>query len=56
MIVDATIGGGGHARLILERIGRTGTLIGIDWDHTAIERVRSRFGEEMIHVGRTLAA
>ena len=44
VIVDATIGGGGHARLILERIGRTGTLIGIDWDHTAIERVRSRFG------------
>jgi 16S rRNA (cytosine1402-N4)-methyltransferase len=36
--VDATVGGGGHARLIAERIGATGTLIGIDRDPTAAER------------------
>jgi 16S rRNA (cytosine1402-N4)-methyltransferase len=36
--VDCTVGGGGHARLIAERIGSSGTLIGIDRDPTAQER------------------
>ncbi|HWK25729.1 MAG TPA: 16S rRNA (cytosine(1402)-N(4))-methyltransferase RsmH [Solirubrobacter sp.] len=33
--VDCTLGGGGHARLVAERIGSTGTLIAIDRDPTA---------------------
>jgi 16S rRNA (cytosine1402-N4)-methyltransferase len=36
--VDGTVGGGGHARLIAERIGPAGTLIGIDRDPMAEER------------------
>jgi len=36
--VDATVGGGGHARLIAERLGPAGTLIGIDRDPAAEER------------------
>src|SRR5947209_6321973 len=36
--VDCTYGGGGHARLIAERIGPAGTLIGIDRDPLAEER------------------
>jgi 16S rRNA (cytosine1402-N4)-methyltransferase len=36
--VDGTVGGGGHARLIADRIGPTGTLIGIDRDPVAEER------------------
>ena len=36
--IDCTFGGGGHARLIAERIGPTGTLIGIDRDPMAEER------------------
>jgi 16S rRNA (cytosine1402-N4)-methyltransferase len=36
--VDCTIGGGGHARLIADRIGPAGTLIGIDRDPIAEER------------------
>jgi 16S rRNA (cytosine1402-N4)-methyltransferase len=36
--VDCTFGGGGHARLVGERIGETGTLIGIDRDPAAAER------------------
>jgi MFS transporter, SP family, arabinose:H+ symporter len=36
--VDCTVGGGGHARLIAERLGSSGTLIGIDRDPTAQER------------------
>ena len=33
--IDCTLGGGGHARLVAERIGPTGTLIAIDRDPTA---------------------
>ena len=36
--VDCTFGGGGHARLIADRLGPTGTLIGIDRDPLAEER------------------
>jgi 16S rRNA (cytosine1402-N4)-methyltransferase len=36
--VDCTVGGGGHARLIAERIGPAGMLIGIDRDPLAEER------------------
>ena len=36
--VDCTIGGGGHARLIADRIGPAGTLIGVDRDPVAEER------------------
>jgi 16S rRNA (cytosine1402-N4)-methyltransferase len=36
--VDCTVGGGGHARLLAERLGPAGTLIGIDRDPTAEER------------------
>jgi 16S rRNA (cytosine1402-N4)-methyltransferase len=41
VVVDCTFGGGGHARLVAERIGPDGTLIGIDRDPTA----RARFDE-----------
>jgi len=36
--VDCTFGGGGHARLVAERIGPAGTLIAIDRDPVAEER------------------
>ncbi len=36
--VDCTFGGGGHARLVADRIGPAGTLIGIDRDPAAEER------------------
>lgn len=35
--VDCTIGLGGHARAVLERIGQSGLLIGIDRDPAALE-------------------
>jgi 16S rRNA (cytosine1402-N4)-methyltransferase len=37
-VVDCTFGGGGHARLIADRIGRSGTLVCIDRDPAAEER------------------
>src|SRR5919204_5100826 len=33
--IDCTVGGGGHARLVAERLGPTGTLIAIDRDPVA---------------------
>jgi 16S rRNA (cytosine1402-N4)-methyltransferase len=38
--VDATFGGGGHARLIAERLGPDGELIAVDRDPAAEERWR----------------
>ena len=43
--VDCTFGGGGHARLIAERLGPEGELIAVDRDpglRGALERVRRR--------------
>src|SRR2546428_294188 len=36
--IDCTVGGAGHARLIADRLGPGGTLIGIDRDPQAEER------------------
>jgi 16S rRNA (cytosine1402-N4)-methyltransferase len=43
--VDCTFGGGGHARLIADRIGAHGTLIGIDRDPVAEERFHEMAAE-----------
>ena len=40
--VDGTLGGGGHALEICERLGEKGRLIGIDQDSEAIEAARER--------------
>jgi 16S rRNA (cytosine1402-N4)-methyltransferase len=40
LYVDGTVGGGGHARAILEKSSPTGRLIGLDWDEAAIRRAR----------------
>ena len=48
ILVDATLGEGGHSQALLERIGGEGCLIGLDRDQQALEIARSRlqrFGE-----------
>lgn len=45
IMVDATIGCGGHARPLLERIRPQGRLIGIDQDQQAIEATRKDLKE-----------
>ena len=40
VVVDATLGGAGHAQEIAKRLGQKGTLIGFDLDEEAIERSR----------------
>ena len=47
--VDCTFGGGGHARLIAERIGPAGVLIGIDRDPLAEERFAELSAEVPCH-------
>ena len=41
-VLDLTVGSGGHAGAILQRIRPDGLLIGLDQDEEAIERTRSR--------------
>jgi 16S rRNA (cytosine1402-N4)-methyltransferase len=35
-VIDCTVGGGGHTRAMLERIGSEGTLLGFDADETTL--------------------
>lgn len=53
VLVDATLGGGGHAKGILIKIGPQGKLVGIDQDPEAIEfaqRNLNAFGQQVIFV------
>lgn len=52
IIVDATFGGGGHAREILDRIQPGGRLVGIDADTDAIEAGREAFRGELVTLVR----
>ena len=40
VVLDATIGSGGHARLFAEAIGQTGVLVGLDVDPAALATAR----------------
>src|SRR5437868_5271830 len=42
VFVDATVGAGGHARLLAEALGPTGLLIGLDQDPAMLELARPR--------------
>jgi len=45
IVVDATIGEGGHSVEVLKRIGKRGLLIGIDLDREAINKASERLKE-----------
>ena len=47
VVMDCTIGYGGHALEFLKRIGPTGRLIGLDVDETELERTRQRLSRVM---------
>ena len=49
IVVDGTLGGGGHAKEILSCLGEKGRYIGIDADSRALERVRTLLkGDERV--------
>lgn len=51
-MVDVTVGGGGHAAAMLERMANAGMLIGIDRDEDAVRAARQRLcsGEGQVFV------
>lgn len=49
VVVDCTFGGGGHARLVAERIGPAGTLVAIDRDPQAADRFAELEAEVACH-------
>lgn len=44
-VVDGTLGGAGHSKEILKRLGTGGILIGFDADINAIERAKASIGQ-----------
>ena len=52
-VIDATLGGGGHASAILEATAPNGRLLGIEWDSRTLEETRKtleRFGSRAMLV------
>jgi 16S rRNA (cytosine1402-N4)-methyltransferase len=49
-VIDVTLGGGGHARKVLEKIGNQGTLVAFDRDIDAIKRFEENFGNNQAEV------
>ena len=51
--IDGTFGRGGHSRLILDRLGAQGRLLGFDKDEAAVAAARERFAADerflMVH-------
>ena len=57
--VDGTLGGGGHAKAVLQRLGDGGRLIGIDQDAAAIQAAGERlapFGDKVTVVRSNYSA
>jgi 16S rRNA (cytosine1402-N4)-methyltransferase len=46
--IDATVGLGGHTEMIMEKIGTSGRVIGIDRDEDALARAKERLPDERL--------
>jgi len=44
ILVDLTLGGGGHSRLLAERVGPSGKVYAFDCDPNQVEKARERLG------------
>lgn len=52
LVLDMTLGGGGHAGMLAARLGPAGRLIGLDCDSEQLERARARLdglSVELVH-------
>ena len=52
VVVDGTVGAGGHSEHILRRIGTEGTLIGLDRDTMMLKFAREKLGVESLPKGQ----
>ncbi len=50
VVLDGTLGRGGHARVLAERVGPSGLVIGLDRDAEELARTVERFGKEGIAI------
>jgi len=50
IVVDGTVGAGGHSTRILDAIGSTGVLIGLDRDTRMLEFAKQRLSESECHL------
>jgi 16S rRNA (cytosine1402-N4)-methyltransferase len=41
-VIDCTVGGGGHSEAILQKIGQTGALLGLDRDSSTLKQAQKR--------------
>lgn len=41
-VIDCTVGGGGHSEAILQQIGSTGSLLGLDKDSSTLKQAQNR--------------
>src|SRR5437016_7227982 len=57
--IDATLGGGGHTRALLERTSPDGKVLAIDQDESALEKAREAlqsFGSRIVFVHSNFSA
>lgn len=47
-VIDGTLGAGGHARALVERIKPNGTFLGIDLDREAVEKAETEIDREAL--------
>lgn len=45
-VIDGTYGAGGHSALVLERIGKNGKLLALDWNEHAVRGCAERYAED----------
>ena len=50
VVVDCTLGSGGHAKKIISHLGKKGVYIGIDIDESAIEQAKKSLATEGTNV------
>ncbi|MCA9366023.1 16S rRNA (cytosine(1402)-N(4))-methyltransferase, partial [Candidatus Kaiserbacteria bacterium] len=49
VVIDCTLGAGGHADTILQKLGTNGIYVGIDADASAVEAAKEHFASVSAH-------
>lgn len=44
--IDGTTDGGGHAAVVIDRVGSEGMFLGLDWDRDMVERLKKKFRDK----------